>query len=359
MQVAGFYAPTSGGLRTTVDALGRCYAEAGHQPVLVIPGAVDRVVRSGPVTVVCLRSPRLPGTPYRILADRRALSTALDRSRPDHLEVHDKIVAVAAARWAAERDVPTVLLSHERLDGILARRVPPGFPLRRTADWWNRRLGGAYEQIACASHYAAEEFRRIGVSVERIPLGVDLDAFAPRPHQPASPPVVAWVGRLSDEKRPDLAVATLRTLVRHRPDVRLHIVGDGPLRARVERRAQGLPVTFAGHVPRRDVAKALGAASVLLSTCPVESFGLGVLEAMASGTPAVVPSTGGARELLAPGAGSAVDPTPAELAGAVDRLLRDPLAPTTARRRAEMFPWHRTAAAMLALHGLTPAVATW
>lgn len=147
------------------------------------------------MTVVFLRSPRLPGTPYRILADRRALSTALDRSRPDHLEVHDKIVAVAAARWAAERDVPTVLFSHER--------------------------------IACASHYAAEEFRRIGVSVERIPLGVDLDAFAPRPHPSASPPVVAWVGRLSDEKRPDLAVATLRALVRHRPDVRLLIVVTG------------------------------------------------------------------------------------------------------------------------------------
>lgn len=352
VQVAGFYAASSGGLRTTVDALGREYRQAGHEPVLVIPGAVDRRERVGEVTVITLRSPRLPATPYRVLLDQPALLRALDRAAPDRLEVHDKIVAVGVARWADVVGVPSVLVSHERLDGILARRVPPGFPLRRAADWWNRRLAAAYEVIVCASAYAAEEFLRIGAEVTRVPLGVDLDAFAPRAGARTSPPQVAWVGRLSAEKRPDLAVAAFRELVRRGVDARLVVLGDGPLRRRTERQARGLPVTFAGHVPRGVVADVLGTTSVLLAPCPVESFGLGVLEAMAGGTPVVVPTAGAARELVAPGAGLAVDPSAPALAGAAVSLLGDPDAGTAARRRAEAFPWQATGDAMLALHGL-------
>ena len=352
VQVAGFYAPASGGLRTTVDALGRRYRDAGHEPVLVIPGAHDGRDRSGPVTVVTLRSPRLPGTPYRVLADRPALLRTLDREAPDHLEVHDKVVAVGVARWAAARGVPAVLVSHERLDGILARRVPPGFPLRRAADRWNRRLAAAYEVIVCASGYAAEEFRRVGAAVTQIPLGVDLDTFAHRPGIRGSRPLVAWIGRLSAEKRPDLAVATFRELARRGVDVEFVVLGDGPLRRRTERQARGLPVTFAGHVPRDVVADVLGTASVVLATCPVESFGLGVLEAMACGTPVVVPSAGATQELVTGGGGLAVRPSAPALADAVATLLGQPDAGAAARRRAEAFPWQATVDAMLSLHGL-------
>lgn len=42
VQVAGFYAPTSGGLRTAVDALALEYRAAGHETVLVVPGHVTR-----------------------------------------------------------------------------------------------------------------------------------------------------------------------------------------------------------------------------------------------------------------------------------------------------------------------------
>ena len=66
------------------------------------------------------------------------------------------------------------------------------------------------------------------------------------------------------------------------------VVGDGPAGAALRRRAQGLPVTFTGHLAnRRRMSHLLAAADVALATCPCESFGLAALEALACGTPVV------------------------------------------------------------------------
>ncbi len=351
-QVAGFYAPTSGGLRTTVDALAGEYREAGHDPVLVVPGAATAECRAADRHRVEVRSPRLPGTAYRVLLDRGGLCAVLDRLAPDRVEVHDKVVGPAVGRWAAARGVPAVLVSHERLDGILAGRVPPGFPLRAAADLWNRRLTSVFDSVVCASAYAAAELERVGAPVTRIPLGVDLDAFQPGGR--SWPPVIAAVGRLSAEKRPDLAISAFRQVLRMGLCARLVLVGDGPARTRLERSAVGLPVTFTGHLDRRGVAGVLAGASVLVAPCPVETFGLAVLEGLASGTPVVAADRGGAPELIAAGTGVAVSPTSDALAGALAELLDGDLETMgrAARQRAAGFTWRATADAMLAVHQL-------
>jgi len=73
-----------------------------------------------------------------------------------------------------------VLFSHERLDAILAPRVPAWFPLATAADRVNRRLARLADVVVCASASATVEFERIGAcEVRRVPLGVDLEVFAP------------------------------------------------------------------------------------------------------------------------------------------------------------------------------------
>jgi len=74
VQVANFYGPASGGLRTTVDALGRGYADAGFERVLVVPGLVDGDDEIPSGRRITLRAPRLPGSGgYRVLRDLRAV----------------------------------------------------------------------------------------------------------------------------------------------------------------------------------------------------------------------------------------------------------------------------------------------
>jgi alpha-1,6-mannosyltransferase len=117
-------------------------------------------------------------------------------------------------------------------------------------------------------------------------------------------------------------------------------------------------VTFHGHVAgRRKLSELVGRADVALSVCPGETFGLAVLEALASGTPVVTADVGGARELVDESSGAWAAPEPEALADAVlDLAGRSPEARRAgARRRAEQFSWERTVAAMLALHERAPA----
>src|SRR5688572_19045473 len=91
VQLANFVTPTSGGVRTVLAALAEGYARAGHDVVQVVPGRTS-VVRQMPWgRRVELQAPQLPGTGYRVLADQRAVTTALGLLEPDRVEVHDRI----------------------------------------------------------------------------------------------------------------------------------------------------------------------------------------------------------------------------------------------------------------------------
>jgi len=358
VQVAGFYGPQSGGLRTCVDALGAGYLAAGLERVLVVPGPgdADELTFSG--RRIMLRGPQIPASGgYRVITDRRRLASVVTDLAPDRLEVSDKLLAPFLGRLAGRLGVPALLLSHERLDGILAARLPGWFPRAAAADRWNRRSVDAYQVVVAASGWAAEEFERIGRSVVRSPLGVDLDTFRPdgaaaRPE--GQPAVLACITRLSAEKGPELAIDTLRALRRGGVGARLVMVGAGPMEEGLRRRAGDLPVTFTGHrVHRADVAGVLAGADVTLSCCPVESFGLAALESMACGTPVVIAAGGGGPELAAPGAAIVAHADPASFAAAAGALLADRTAARrAARARAEAFPWSGTVARMLAAHGV-------
>ena len=353
--LANFYGPTSGGLRTTLDELGRGFRRRGIERILIVPGPRS-VVAEDDTGVRYEVAARWQLGGYRIITDRGAVVDLLEWLAPDSIEVSDKLTLAWAGRWAARRGVPAVLLSHERIDAILASRVPPGFPLRRTADVWNRRLLGGYDEVVCASGFAREEFDRIGAAPSRVvPLGVDLETFRPAgtPGRRTGPLEVLCVGRLSREKAPELALQALAPLARVGLDARLTFAGDGPLRSQLERAASGQAVAFTGHVSNRSrVAELMGAADVVLAPCPAETFGLAVLEALACGTPVVTAGRGAARELVGGDCGRAAAPGPEGMAAAVAALLAVPEARRrrAARTRAEQFPWDRTVEGILAAH---------
>jgi alpha-1,6-mannosyltransferase len=359
-QLGNFYGPCTGGLKTVVEELARCYTAEGLERVLIVPGPTDLREATDRGTRIFVRAPLVPGSGgYRVICDTRHLMRLLDEVEPDVVEVSDKLTLVAAARWARDRGVPCTLLSHERIDAILRKRVPGFVPLGRLADSWNARLARSFDAVICPSRFALREFERIGVSNATIvPWGVDLETFSTGADQGEGATrraavELVCVGRLSKEKEPELAIDAAAELHRRGLDVHLTMVGAGPMQEALERRAQKARVSFLGHVhDRREIAGRLAAADVTLAPCRAETFGLSVLESLACGTPVVTSESGAGSEVCGDGNGLAVPPDPGAMADAITMLISRPRATVRrrARMRAEQFPWSRTAQSVLAVH---------
>lgn len=127
---------------------------------------------------------------------------------------------------------------------------------------------------------------------------------------------VGLVGRLVEKKSPELAIEAVRCLHERNEPVRLLVIGDGPLRGALEKRAEGLPVTFCGFVP--DARRLLKALDLLLLTSQeVEAFGMVALEAMAVGVPVVAGPTPGPQFVLGGSGYYYIHREPVEIAGAI------------------------------------------
>jgi len=366
VQCANFVTPTSGGLRTTLRHLAEGYAAAGHEVVQVVPGRRDRQEQTPWGRLVQVRAPAVPSTGYRVVAEPWRLAGLLERLAPDRLEVHDRLTLRGLGSWARRRGVPSLVVSHERLDRVLAQCLPGRLPLTVVADRSNRRLAASFDRVVCTTDWAAEEFWRLGThNLVRVPLGVDLVRFDPGARTDAmraalAPDTAALLlsaTRLSREKAPWLLVEAVRELVRRGVPVRLALAGDGPQRRALAAAAVGLPVRFLGFVAGRDrLAELLATADVVLAPGPVETFGLAALESLASGTPVVVNAASALPGVVGT-AGIAAAGTAVSFADGVQALLARPaeVRREQARARAEGFPWSAAVDGLLAVHGLTTA----
>jgi phosphatidyl-myo-inositol dimannoside synthase len=205
--------------------------------------------------------------------------------------------------------------------------------------------------------------------------GVDTDRFHPDvnarevrdQYAPGGELLLVSVGRLQQRKGHDTALAALREVRAHIPDVRYVIVGDGDQRARLEALTDdyGLRdiVSFTGEVPYDQLPKYFAAADIFLlpnrivGDHDLEGFGLVFLEAAATGKPVIGGRNGGVPEAVAEDVtGLLLEGTnPSELAAAILRLgaspeLRRQLGDAGRKRVLANFTWNSAAAAVLALH---------
>ncbi|MEB3982552.1 glycosyltransferase [Mycobacterium sp. 663a-19] len=362
-QVANFYGPRSGGLRTAVDRLGAEYCAAGHEVFLIVPGARAECIRL-PTGVVRITLPArlIPFTGGYRAVRPWPVKRVLESLKPDALEVSDRLTLRSLGPWGREHGANTVMISHERLDRLVGQ-ILPHRPAERFADFANRRTAANYDTVVCTTGFAREEFDRIGATnTVTVPLGVDLHTFHPRRHSHlvrrrwAAPEQILLVhcGRLSVEKRVDRSIDALGALCHAGVDARLVVAGEGPLRARLQRQAARLPIDFTGFIDdRHAVAGLLATADVTLAPGPHETFGLAALESLACGTPAVVSRTSALTEIVTPDSGALADNDPFAIARAVGAIVNrpEPYRRSSARRRAEDFTWQRAAAGMLASLG--------
>jgi glycosyltransferase involved in cell wall biosynthesis len=180
--------------------------------------------------------------------------------------------------------------------------------IARRVRWAARQLLRRARLVLCASEALAVEARTLGASDVRVVAGgVEIpDSVG----EPAEPPHVLYVGRLSEEK----GVAELAEATRDVPRV---IVGDGPLRELVP--------DAVGFVPPSALGAYYERAAVVLCPSRREGYGVVAREAMAHGRPVVASAVGGLVDAVVDGVtGLLVPPRdPDALRVAIDRLLGD------------------------------------
>ncbi|HWK92896.1 MAG TPA: glycosyltransferase family 4 protein [Luteimicrobium sp.] len=287
--------------------LARAQAASGHHVVLV--GGAAAAMRDAAGAHVTT----LPGRTVR-----EALGSLRRLVRPPDV-VHAHLTAAETAATAygpvLTGRVPLVVTRHialprgqSTLGGVAARVI-------------RRRVAA---QIAISSYVAASVD---GASVVVHP-GVDPEPDAPT--SDARRRIVLVAQRLEAEKATDTALRTFAASRLADDGWKLHVAGEGALRDTLERLAADLGIdgatSFLGR--RTDVPDLQRSASVLLAPCPVEGFGLSVLEAMSRGLPVVAARAGGHLDLLdGLGPDALVEPGDADdAARALRALALDPAA---------------------------------
>jgi len=341
----------TGGVNTYLHEKARFLAGLdGVEHHIVVPAAASGRRRLFRSTVHAIRSPRIPGSPHRVLARLGAVRRILREAAPDIVEADSTYFLGRAAAGAVRGRATVIGFHHSHLPSLAAWRTPGGsFPAKLLEALAWRYLEFCARPLARLVVSSLDVRRRLearGVGrLAHVPLGVNLDLF--RPGDPAPGPVrtVLFVGRLSEEKELGLLFDAFALLAGRRDDLRLSVVGDGPLRSTVEGIARRRPdVGYGGPCPYGpDLARLYAAADIFVMPGRNETFGLAALEALASGLPVAAVARGGPLDIITPEVGALARPgDAADLADRIDGLLRRRPPAEACRRRAEACSWSRT-----------------
>lgn len=254
----------------------------------------------------------------------REVERVLRRNEYDVIHIHEPLSPTLplAAISSAPADTALVGTFHACARGMGWYRLFGRILLRYAA-----RLDSRIAVSRAARNYAA---RFMGGQYSIIPNGVDPNRFHPK-NPPlegldSRSPTILFVGRFYPRKGFQVLMSALPRIVKQVPDVRVLVVGDGPLAPWYRAQAKRAPceVRFLGELSFREIPRAYCTADVFVAPSTAhESFGIIHLEAMASGIPIVASDIEGYREVLDSGREAILFPNgdADSLAGAVVQVL--------------------------------------
>lgn len=322
----GIWPPDVGGPATHGPDLARFLVERGHAVHVVT--MADRAVTERPCRVETVSR----ALPFPIRYGLVAAKGARAARAADVVYASATYAAAAAAAVSSRRPLVAKLVSdpayeRARRYGLFAGTLEDfqdasGGPVTALKEARTRVLSAA-RQIVVPSEYLAALARRWADS-ERIEV-------VPNPAPDVVPAVVepepglfVFAGRLTRQK----ALGTALEAVGRVPDARLVVVGDGPDREELERRAAALDgrIEFRGALPRDETLRVVSGAFAAVLSSDWENLPHAAVEALALGVPVVATAVGGVPEVVHDGENGLLVPPgrPDELAAALGRLVTEP-----------------------------------
>jgi glycosyltransferase involved in cell wall biosynthesis len=329
--------PLAGGAEVFTEEVARALVARGHGVALFASRVRGRPERERVEGVEIIRK----GGRFGVYREARTFWAREGRGRYDVVVDEINTRPFLTPRWIS--DAPVVALIHQ-----LAREIwfyETALPVALLGRYvleprWLR----AYRPVPAitVSQSSADSLARHhgwrDVSV--VPEGLTPHPLPPVPKE--TDPTMVFLGRLVAMKQPEHALEAHAALRRDFPNAQLWMIGDGPLLARLQKRAPS-SVSFLGRIGREELLERLARAHVLVATSVREGWGLNVSEAAACGTPSVGYAVAGLVDSVPASGGLLVEPRPQALAAALARFFagRARLEP-----KISTVPWPEVAAAV-------------
>jgi glycosyltransferase involved in cell wall biosynthesis len=314
--------PQINGVVRTLDTLRVRLEALGHEILFITPQAF-RTLPCPSYLEIRLAMTR-PAVIGRRIADFRPDAVHIATEGP---------LGWMARSWCLGRGYPFTTAFHTRFPEYLQARWR--IPLNVTYGML-RRFHRASSGIMVATRSLEDDLKARGFTpIRRWSRGVDTDLFRPRVKTllPYKRPIALSVGRLAVEKN-------IEDFLRLPLDGTKVVIGEGPQRAELESKYP--EVRFLGKKVGEDLAEHYAAADVFVFPSRTDTFGLVLLEALASGVPvAAYPVPGPLDVVDQSGAGVLDD----DLGAAIHAALAIP--PERCRAHAESFSWDRSVSQFL------------
>ncbi|KIL99332.1 Glycosyltransferase [Paramagnetospirillum magnetotacticum MS-1] len=305
-------------LATLVGSLG----DLGHVVRVIEPSAFT--------TIACPSYPEIP----LALLPRRRVARMLDDFAPEAVHIATEgPLGWAARAWCLEHRLPFTTAYHTKFPEYISTRtgVPVSWPYALM-----RRFHGPAAAVLCPSPSVHRELRQKGfANATPWSHGVDTQVFCPGPKDflDLPRPVFIYVGRVAVEKNlPAFLSLDL-------PGSKV-VVGDGPARAGLMKRFPKAHFRIVNG--DEELGRAFRAADVFVFPSRTDTFGLVMLEALASGVPVAAFPVTGPLDVIG---GAPVGVLDEDLRAAALRALTIP--PADCRRHAQRFSWSRVTAEFL------------
>lgn len=356
--VVNNYLPSVGGVEFHVAALAKQLANLGARvTVFCLDNDTPSELEGNPRIVRFKCSPAVggvlawpwPGTSRKI---RRMLADGSVTAISTHTRFFP--MSLVGMRLARRLGVPGIHTEH---GSAAVRGVSPVVALASSLvdHTMGRLVLRSASRVLCISDGAREFVRDLaGVDGEVFHNAIDTEAFTAGTVGSGGRSRLVYVGRIVPGKGWELALATAEKLAVDRPEMELHIVGDGIDRAALAARAAASSlaqrVVIHGQQPAARIAELLRGSVFLNPTTLSEGFQTTLLEAVAAGAAVVSTPVGAARYLLEAGADvrlAAAD-DPRAWVDKVRAALESPEAPPEAAL-VDSFDWKRRAAEYLAV----------
>jgi phosphatidyl-myo-inositol alpha-mannosyltransferase len=341
-QVCPYAWDVPGGVQVHVGELSEFLRSRDHEVLIVAP-SLKPVREAGVAAAGRALRVRYQGTVAPIAPTAwPSVRRILRGYSPEVVHAHEPLTPSASMAAAMTARAPVVATFHAHSER--SRLFDLAAPVLRRI--W-QRLDARIAVSETAARFVSD---RLGDGIRVIPNGVDVERFGAAAPAEDLPPGrrLLWVGRLDPQKGFRVAVRAFERLAPEVPDLTFVVAGDGKDRSALAELP--LPVRerviVLGTVDRDRLPRYLAAADAFVSPAVgQESFGIVLVEAMASGLPVVATDIPGYREVVDDGVeGLLVPPRdPAALADSLQRVLEDEeLAKSlgeAGRARARRYSW--------------------